>query len=184
MNAVIIAWVNVALGSLLQVFFNIPADQVIFYLAGAMFFVMIYSSLAGLLGVVMTDFIQFILAMIGSIVLAVIVLNSDQIGGISGLQAKLPAATFEFFPTFAETTEVFTISFATFLAFVGVQWWASWYPGSEPGGGGYIAQPLRPWPWIIVGLCAIVLYPELSADEKRLGYAMAMRDKLGYQLYY
>ncbi|WP_216092943.1 hypothetical protein, partial [Candidatus Marithrix sp. Canyon 246] len=56
MNAVIIAWVNVALGSLLQVFFNIPADQVIFYLAGAMFFVMVYSSLSGLLGVVMTDF--------------------------------------------------------------------------------------------------------------------------------
>ncbi len=201
MNAVIIAWVNVALGSLLQVFFNIPADQVIFYLAGAMFFVMVYSSLSGLLGVVMTDFIQFIIAMIGSIILAVIVLNSDAIGGISGLQAKLPAATFEFFPTFAETTEVFTISVATFLAFVGVQWWASWYPGSEPGGGGYVAQrmmsakneehaikatlffqiahyALRPWPWIIVGLCAIVLYPELSADEKRLGYVMAMRDFL------
>ncbi|WP_069472597.1 hypothetical protein [Candidatus Marithrix sp. Canyon 246] len=87
MNAVIIAWVNVALGSLLQVFFNIPADQVIFYLAGAMFFVMVYSSLSGLLGVVMTDFIQFILAMIGSIILAVIVVNSEAIGGISGLQA-------------------------------------------------------------------------------------------------
>jgi SSS family solute:Na+ symporter len=201
MNAVIIAWVNVALGSLLQVFFNIPADQVIFYLAGAMFFVMLYSSLSGLLGVVMTDFIQFILAMIGSIILAVIVVNSDNIGGISGLQAKLPAATFEFFPTFGETAQVLSISFATFLAFVGVQWWASWYPGSEPGGGGYVAQrmmsakneehaikatlffqiahyALRPWPWIIVGLCAIVLYPELSADEKRLGYAMAMRDFL------
>jgi SSS family solute:Na+ symporter len=201
MNAVIIAWVNVALGSLLQVFFNIPADQVIFYLAGAMFFVMVYSSLSGLLGVVMTDFIQFILAMIGSITLAIIVLNAEAIGGISGLQAKLPAATFEFFPTFGETAQVLSISFATFLAFVGVQWWASWYPGAEPGGGGYVAQrmmsakneehaikatlffqiahyALRPWPWIIVGLCAIVLYPELSADEKRLGYAMAMRDFL------
>jgi len=208
MNAVIIAWVNVALGALLHIFFGIPKDQLIFYLAGAMFVVMIYSSLSGLLGVVITDFIQFIIAMIGCIVLAIVVVNSEQIGGIVGLQEKLPAATFDFFPTIAfsseslvETGQVLGISLATFFAFIGVQWWASWYPGAEPGGGGYVAQrmmsakneehavkatlffqiahyALRPWPWIIVGLCAIVLYPDLSDADKKLGFAMAMKDFL------
>jgi Na+/proline symporter len=208
MNAVIIAWVNVALGALLTVFFGIPKDQLIFYLAGAMFVVMLYSSLSGLLGVAVTDFIQFIVAMTGCIILAIVVVNSDQIGGIAGLQEKLPAATFNFFPSIelsmqslVETTQVLSISLATFLAFIGVQWWASWYPGAEPGGGGYIAQrmmsakneehalkatlffqiahyALRPWPWILVGLCAIVLYPDLSAADKKLGYALAMRDFL------
>ncbi len=208
MNAVIIAWVNVALGALLTVFFGIPKDQLIFYLAGAMFVVMLYSSLSGLLGVAVTDFIQFIVAMTGCIILAIVVVNSDQIGGIAGLQEKLPATTFNFFPSIelsmqslVETTQVLSISLATFLAFIGVQWWASWYPGAEPGGGGYIAQrmmsakneehalkatlffqiahyALRPWPWILVGLCAIVLYPDLSAADKKLGYALAMRDFL------
>ena len=208
MNAVIIAWVNIALGSLLHIFFNIPEQQLIFYLAGAMGLVAIYTSLSGLWGVAITDFLQFILAMLGCIVLAVVVVNSEQIGGIAGLQAKLPPETFHFFPklefsstSIVETTQMLSISFATFLAFVAVQWWASWYPGAEPGGGGYVAQrmmsaksetdalkatlffqiahyALRPWPWIIVGLCTIVLYPELSADDKKLGYVMAMQEFL------
>jgi solute:Na+ symporter, SSS family len=208
MNSVIIAWVNVALGALLHIFFGIPAEQLIYYLAGAMFLVVIYSSLSGLLGVAITDFIQFIIAMTGCIVLAIIVVNSDAIGGMAGLQEKLPAATFDFFPTLAfsaesaaETGEVLTIAFASFLAFVGIQWWASWYPGAEPGGGGYVAQRmmsakneqhaikatlffqiahygLRPWPWIIVALCALVLYPDLPETDKKLGYAMAMQDFL------
>lgn len=208
MNSVIIAWVNVALGALLHIFFGIPAEQLIFYLAGAMFLVMIYSSLSGLLGVAMTDVIQFIVAMTGCIVLAIVVVGSEEIGGIAGLQQKLPAASFDFFPALefsaqsvAETGQVLTIGFASFLAFVGIQWWASWYPGAEPGGGGYVAQrmmsakneqhaikatlffqiahyALRPWPWIIVGLCALVLYPDLPEADKKLGYAMAMQDFL------
>jgi len=208
LNSVVIAWVNVALGALLHVFFGIPESQLIFYLAGAMFLVMIYSSLSGLLGVVITDFIQFFIAMTGCIVLAVLVVNSEQIGGISGLQEKLPAATFQFFPSIefstqsiVETSQVLGISLATFFAFVGVQWWASWYPGAEPGGGGYVAQrmmsakneehavkatlffqiahyALRPWPWIMVGLCALVLYPDLGVSDKKLGYALAMQEFL------
>lgn len=208
MNSVVIAWVNIALGALLHVFFGIPTEYLIYYLAGAMFFVMIYSSLAGLLGVAMTDFFQFIIAMTGSIILAIVVVNSEQIGGIAGLQEKLPAATFQFLPslsfsssTVVEAGQILTISFATFLAFVGIQWWASWYPGAEPGGGGYVAQrmmsakneeqalkatlffqiahyALRPWPWILVGLSTIILYPHLGSDEKKLGYALAMQDFL------
>lgn len=206
MNAVIIAWVNIALGSLLHIFFNIPEGQLIFYLAGAMSLVAIYTSLSGLWGVAITDFLQFIIAMTGCIVLAIVVVNSEPIGGIAGLQEKLSPETLNFFPTLqfssvVETTQVLSISFATFLAFIAVQWWASWYPGAEPGGGGYIAQrmmsvkneqdalkatlffqiahyALRPWPWIIVGLCTIVLYPELSETDKRLGYVMAMQEFL------
>ena len=100
-----------------------------------------------------------------------------------------------------EVAGAFALSASAFFAYVGVQWWASWYPGAEPGGGGYIAQRMmsakdeqhsllatlwfqvahycvRPWPWIIVGLASLVLYPELGADEKRLGYVYAMRDHL------
>ena len=206
MNAVIMAWVNVALGSLLQVFLGIPESQLIFYLAGAMLIVVIYSSLSGLLGIAATDFIQFIIAMVGCIVLAMVVVNSEAIGGISGLQAKLPPETLNFFPTISwahigETGQMLTISLATFFAFVGIQWWASWYPGAEPGGGGYVAQrmmsakdekqalkatlffqiahyALRPWPWILVGLCTLILYPHLAATDKKLGYVLAMQDFL------
>ncbi|MBW8051755.1 MAG: Na+:solute symporter [Cytophagales bacterium] len=208
MNSVVIAWVNIALATLLQVFFDIPKNQLIYFIAAAMFIVMIYSSLSGLLGVVITDFFQFIIAMSGCIVLAVVVLNLPQIGGITGLKEKLSDASLNFFPHInflqnspIENMEVLSIGIATFLAFIGIQWWASWYPGAEPGGGGYIAQRmmsaknekhavystlffqiahycLRPWPWIIVALCALVLYPDLGADDKRLGYVYAMKDFL------
>ncbi|MGB0523914.1 MAG: sodium:solute symporter family protein [Flammeovirgaceae bacterium] len=209
LNSVIIAWVNLALMALIEVFFDIPKGEQLQYVAIAMIVVALYSSLSGLLGVAITDFIQFIIAMAGCIVLAVIVVNSEKIGGISGLQEKLPADVFNFFPqlsffgaaSVAETTTVYTVGFASFFAFVGMQWWASWYPGADPGGGGYVAQrimsakneeeatkatllfqiahhALRPWPWIIVALCAIVLYPELSTDDKKLGYVLAMKEFL------
>lgn len=207
MNSVVIAWVNIALAALLKVFFHIPDSQIIFYIAIAMLIVVAYSSLSGLLGVALTDFVQFIIAMTGCIVLAVLVMQSPMIGGVEGLKQKLPAETFNMFPRISfsddivENTRFLTIGLATFLAFVGIQWWASWYPGAEPGGGGYVAQrmmsaknekhsvyatlffqithyAIRPWPWIVVGLAAIFLYPELGPEEKRLGYAMAMRDFL------
>jgi Na+/proline symporter len=142
----------------------------------------------------------------GCIALAIIVLDLPQVGGIDGLQAKLPAWAFQFTPNIGEAGEVsvggaLALTVASFLAFVGVQWWASWYPGAEPGGGGYVAQRMmsaknekhslfatlwftiahycvRPWPWIIVGLSTLVLYPELGAADKKLGYVYAMRDFL------
>lgn len=203
MNVLIIGWVNVALMSLLQVFFNIPSDQLIYYVGGAMVLVALYSSLSGLLGVVFTDVIQFTIAMAGSIILAVIVLNSDEIGGIDHLKSNLPEGSLSFFPTIGSegSGTMLALGVSSFFAFIGIQWWASWYPGNEPGGGGYIAQRMmstksekdaiyatlffqiahyciRPWPWIIVALCAVVLYPELSADDSKLGYVMAMKDFL------
>jgi solute:Na+ symporter, SSS family len=200
LNAIIIGWVNVALMSLLEVFFDIDRQTSLFITAGAMVLVMGYSAISGLLGVVYTDVLQFILAMTGSILLAVHVLNSPQIGGVENLKTALPDAAFSFFPTLGENTgTTLALGIGSFLAFIAVQWWASWYPGNEPGGGGYIAQRMmstkdekhatyaslffqiahyciRPWPWILVALASMVLYPSLT--DPKLGYVMTMRDFL------
>lgn len=211
MNSLIIGWVNVALMALLQVFFNIPESQLLYWVGLAMVIVVLYSATSGLLGVAFTDVIQFVIAMAGTITLAFIVLDAEAIGGISGLKAQLPSWTLDFFPRIGEIQSgeasagdigtTLTLGLGSFLAYTTIQWWASWYPGSEPGGGGYVVQRmssarsekdsiyatlffqiahycLRPWPWIIVALCALVLYPDLSEGDKKLGYVMAMKDFL------
>ncbi len=121
------------------------------------------------------------------------------------VKAKLPEWVFRFTPAVGEQGStaggVLTMTFAAFVAYIGVQWWASWYPGGEPGGGGYIAQRMmsdkdekhslfatlwftiahyavRPWPWIIVALVSLVLYPELDWAHKGDGFVMVMRDYL------
>ncbi len=203
-NAVIIAWVNVALMSLLEVFFGLTGNEALMWTAVAMVLVAIYSSLSGLLGVAMTDVIQFFVAMTGCIILAVLVLNSDKVGGIAGLKSNLPDGSLNFLPTIGEGDglgKTLGLSAGAFFAYMGVQWWASWYPGAEPGGGGYVAQRMmsarsekdavyatlffqiahyciRPWPWILVGLAAVILYPNLPAEDVKLGYVYAMRDFL------
>lgn len=204
MNVLVIGWVNLALVSIFQAFFGLDESTAIWYTGAAMVITAIYSSIGGYMSVAVTDMFQFVIAMGGSIILAVLVLNSERIGGVSGLQEKLGAdhPAWNFLPTTAAggaTTLGITLS--SFVAFFCFQWWASWYPGAEPGGGGYVAQRimsarserdsviatlffqvahycLRPWPWIIVALCALVLYPGLGADEAKLGYVMAMRDFL------
>lgn len=205
LNTLFIGWVNIALVSILTILFDIPEDQVMWFVAAAMIIAATYSTLSGLIGVVLTDVLQFILAMIGSVALAVIVVSSEQVGGISGLTSELPEGSLHFFPNIDFTKEAgevattLTVSIGTLLAYIGVQWWASMYPGAEPGGGGFIAQRMmstrtekeslwatllfqilhytvRPWPWILVGLSAILLYPELSEENARLGYVMAIND--------
>lgn len=207
LNAIIIGWVNVALAAILQGFFDIPDSEIFWYVAGAMSIVALYSTLSGLKGVAITDFVQFFIAMAGCIVLAVVVLNTEKVGGISGLKAQLPAWRFDFFPSISSDTSIvdnigtYSVTIGAFLTFGLVQWWASWYPGAEPGGGGYIAQRMmsakdeknavyatllfqiahyciRPWPWIIVGLCALVLYPHLSIEDSSQGFVLAMKDYL------
>lgn len=204
MNCLIIGWVNVALMSILQVFFDLSPNDALIYTGIAMLVAAGYSTLSGLWGVAVTDVVQFCIAMVGTVSLAFFVLDSPDVGGIVGLKEQLPAWSLEFFPRIGEgtgTASALTISVGAFLAYASMQWWASWYPGAEPGGGGYIAQRmmsakdekhsifatlffqiahycLRPWPWIIVGLCTLILYPELSPADKKLGYVMAMRDFL------
>lgn len=201
-NTIIIGWVNAAMIKILMVFLNIDYQTAFIYIAVLMVLIAIYSTLSGLLGVAITDALQFILAMGGCIILAVIMLNSDQVGGIEGLKNKLPEWQFSFFPTIGEGSSgigTFGLTIGAFFSFVAIQWWASWYPGNEPGGGGYISQrmmstksekdavfatlffqiahyALRPWPWIIIGLCAVVVYPNLSMNEAGNGFVMAMRD--------
>lgn len=205
MNTIIIGWVNAALITILEIFFDIDYWTAFGVVILAMMLVAVYSALSGLLGIAITDFFQFIIAMAGCIILAYIVLNSPEVGGVDGLKAKLPSWRLDLFPKISGASDLaigtFSLSAGAFFSYLAVQWWASWYPGSEPGGGGYISQRmmsakdeknavfsslffqiahycLRPWPWIIVGLCALVLYPELEIEESRKGFVYIMRDFL------
>jgi solute:Na+ symporter, SSS family len=204
MNVLIIGWVNLALMAILKVFFDLPDATVFWLTALAMLIAAAYSAISGLLGVAVTDAVQFIIAMTGTVILAVIVVNSEKIGGISGLKAQLPDGTLNFLPSIGTQDingNTLAIGFGSFFAYIGIQWWASWYPGAEPGGGGYVAQRmmstrsekdavyatlffqiahycLRPWPWILVGLSCIVLYPHLTGADIKNGYVMAMKDYL------
>ncbi len=203
-NCLIIGWVNLALAKVLFITLGWDRLTAVFVGLGA---TGVYASLSGLRGVVITDVIQFGLAMVGSVALAWFALSVAEVGGLDGLVATLPAHTFELLPTIGEDaaasltvgTDTLALPLAAFVAYLGVQWWASWYPGQEPGGGGYIAQRMmsarderhalfaslwftvahyciRPWPWILVALASVVLYPGLADAES--GYALVIRDHL------
>jgi Na+/proline symporter len=206
-NCVIMGWVNLAMAAILEGLLGVPHDQVLWWVGGVLALTAVYSALSGLWGVAVTDAFQFVLAMAGTTVLAVIVVSLPQVGGIAGLKTQLPEWAFRMTPGIGTTHGAASVggalmmSAASFFAFVGIQWWASWYPGAEPGGGGFIAQRMmsarnerhavfatlwftiahycvRPWPWIVTGLATLVLYPDLAPEAKRLGYVYAMRDYL------
>jgi Na+/proline symporter len=200
-NCVIMGWVNLAMAKILSITLGWDELTAVFVSLAITGF---YSALSGLWGVIVTDFFQFVFAMAGTVALAWFVLQLPAIGGLSGLVDKVPPGTLEFVPTFsardpATAVTLVALPLASFLTYVCVQWWASWYPGQEPGGGGYVAQRMmsakderhsfyatlwftvahycvRPWPWIIVGLASVVLYPDLV--DKEAGYVMVMRDHL------
>lgn len=145
----------------------------------------IYSSIGGLRGVLFTDFFQFTLAMIGTVWAATVLLDLPQVGGLDGLLANQEVASLtSFFPDFSNTEALIPL----LILPLAVQWWSVWYPGAEPGGGGYIAQrmlaakdeqnamgatllfniahyALRPWPWIIVALCSVIVFPTLESIQ-------------------
>ena len=204
MNVLVIGWVNLAMITILQGFFGIDYFSAALYTGLLTLLVAVYASLSGLMGVVVTDAIQFVVAMTGSIVLAVFVINSEQVGGIAELKASLPEGSLNFLPVLnAESgTDVLAMTGASFLAFFGFVWWASWYPGAEPGGGGYIAQrmmstknekhavgatlffqvahyTLRPWPWILVGLAAITVYSIPKNASADLGKQIVWMQETG-----
>jgi SSS family solute:Na+ symporter len=198
-NCVVMGWVNLAMAKILAI--TLGWDQLTAVLI-SLAVTGVYSALSGLWGVVVTDFFQFVFAMSGTIALAWFTLQLPAIGGLSGLIEKVPAGTLQFVPSFGDEGSAVTLvalPLASFLTYVCVQWWASWYPGQEPGGGGYVAQRMmsakderhsllatlwftvahycvRPWPWIIVGLASVVLYPTIT--DKEAGYVMVMRDHL------
>jgi len=143
----------------------------------------VYTSIGGLKGVVLTDFFQFVLAMAGMVVAAGYIVNLPEIGGLSQLLAHPSVeGKLSFLPDFSDATQLVPL----FLMPLAVQWWSVWYPGAEPGGGGYIAQrmlsakdekhavtatllfniahyALRPWPWILIALASLVVFPDLAS---------------------
>ena len=195
-NLIVMGWVNLAMVEIASVALDIPrlaALLVCFLLAAG------YSVLSGLWGVVVTDLFQFGLALGGAVVLAVFAVGA--VGGISGLEAGLADVygSAEAATALLPAQGVAWMPAITFAVYLAMNWWASWYPGAEPGGGGYVAQrifsarterdgllatlwfnvahyALRPWPWILVALSTTVLYPGL--ENPRQGYVMAIIDLL------
>ncbi|MBN8705121.1 MAG: Na+:solute symporter [Bacteroidetes bacterium] len=201
MNSIIMGWVNLAMVKIVSVV--LPDWNAQIFILGAMMFVALYSTLSGQWGVAITDTFQFAFAMIGCVVLAWFALDHPGINGMAGLQKSLLSSTFELFPRIGDTSifGVLSLGVSAFLTYVGVIWWASWYPGNEPGGGGYVAQRmmsaknethalvatlwfniahycLRPWPWIIVALVSLVLFPGLPPDQQGQGFVMVMKEVL------
>ena len=162
----------------------------------------IYSVLGGLRAVIITDFVQFILAMIGSVFAMLYILNLPQIGGIKNLVLHENVRdSLSLFPDFSDPNSWIPVMFVP----LAVQWWASYYPGAEPGGGGYIAQrmfsaknenhaigatllfnichyALRPWPWIIIALSSLIIFPELKDIQS--AFPKLPESKLGHDVAY
>jgi len=195
-NLIIMGWVNLAMVEIAAVTLEIPrlyALLVCFVLAAS------YSVLAGLWGVVVTDLFQFGLALGGAVVLAIFAVGA--VGGIAGLEAGLADVygSSEAALAILPAQGAMWMPAITFAVYLGMNWWASWYPGAEPGGGGYVAQRIfaarterdgllatlwfniahyavRPWPWILVALASTILYTDI--DNPRQGYVLAIVDLL------
>lgn len=163
----------------------------------------LFSSLGGFRGVILTDCILFVTAMVGAVAAAYYALGHEQVGGLDGLLAN-PAVQekMALVPSWRDDKDLFI---SVLLIPLAVQWWAAWYPGAEPGGGGYVAQrmlaarnerhamgatlffniahyALRPWPWILVALCSLVVYPDL--ESLRQAFPNMAEDKVGHDLGY
>ncbi len=192
MNAIVMGWVNKAMEKIFRVIF--PEYNAFLLVAILVVIIGIYAAASGLVGTSRTDSFQFVFAMIGCIILAVIVINLPQVGGMSQLTSKLAPQITDFFPQIGKVTAggitggALALTMGAFVAHMGLQWWSSWYPGSEPGGGGFIAQrmmsaknekqsllatlwftianfTIRPWPWILVALAALIILPREQSPE-------------------
>jgi len=161
-----------------------------------------YSSLGGLRSVLITDFFQFLFAMVGSVAAAVYLLGHPSVGGLGELLNQ-PAVSdkLSFLPDFSDSSTLIPLLVLPLT----IQWWSVWYPGAEPGGGGYIAQrmlsarneknaltatlvfniahyALRPWPWILIALASIIVFPDLISLQKAFPHIPA--DKINDDLAY
>ena len=162
----------------------------------------VFSALGGFKGVVYTDFILFFTAMAGALGAAYYLVGLPEVGGLEALlQHENVVGKLNILPDFSNTEALITL----LIIPLAVQWWSSWYPGAEPGGGGYIAQrmlaaknenhaigatfffnimhyALRPWPWIIVALASLVVFPDIASIHK--AFPLVAEDKLGHDLAY
>lgn len=204
-NCMIMATVNLAACKIAGILFGLERWETLLFVGLLNVF---FATQSGLWGVLVIDMIQFFIKMSAVIAAAYFAVNLPQVGGLSGLVDKLSNIKgpnginyLNMFPDFSNNWD---IAVAVFILPIAVQWWATWYPGAEPGGGSYIAQRmlasksekdslgavlffnvahyvLRPWPWILVGLASIIIYPNLSdiqtafpnLDPKLLGHDIA-----------
>ena len=185
-NCLIMATVNLAACKIAAVLFGLDRWQTLLVVG---LLNVAFAAHSGLWGVLVIDMIQFFIKMTAVIAAAYFAVTLPQVGGLSGMVEKVSALKgpggidyLNILPDFSNNWE---IAVAVFIMPIAVQWWAVWYPGAEPGGGSYIAQRmlasksekdslgavlffnlahyvLRPWPWILVGLCSLIIYPQLS----------------------
>src|SRR2546425_1505258 len=204
-NCIILGWVNLAMAKILQLVFTVSKGEALWIVVGLIVLTSAISTLSGLWGVLVTDLFQFVIKMGMVIVLAVVAVNA--VGGIEAMKAKLAVidqvratsgsggSVLSFVPDVGSAW----MPMLTFFVYIAVNWWATWYPGAEPGGGGYVAQRMlsakderhsllatlwfniahyavRPWPWILVALASLILFPGLADPET--GYVRVMIDYL------
>jgi Na+/proline symporter len=205
-NCIILGWVNLAMVKILTLVLGVTKTEALLIVLALIAITSFISTLAGLWGVLVTDVVQFFIKMGMVIVLAVAAVQA--VGGMDAMIAKLAAidaariasggaqgSILSFVPDIGSAW----MPVITFTVYISMQWWAAWYPGAEPGGGGYVAQRMfcakderhsllatlwfniahyavRPWPWILVGLASLILYPDL--EDKEAGYVMVMIDHL------
>ena len=198
-NVMAMAGVTLAAIKIGAIMLDISALETVLYAGGV---TLIFSSVGGFRGVVYTDFILFFTAMIGAVGAAYYLVNLPEVGGMSGiLSNELVSSKVSIFPDLSDEYTLWTL----LVIPLAVQWWSSWYPGAEPWGGGYIAQrmlaaksenhalgatlffnimhyALRPWPWILVALASLIIFPDL--DSIRETFPNVVEDKIGHDLAY
>lgn len=205
-NCIILGWVNLAMVKILMLVLGIGKAEALLIVLGMIALTSFISTLAGLWGVLVTDLVQFVIKM--GMVIALAVAAVQAVGGMDAMRTKLEAIDAARQAADGSTGSILSfvpdvgsiwMPVITFVVYISVQWWAAWYPGAEPGGGGYVAQrmlsakderhsllatlwfniahyAIRPWPWILVGLASVILYPNLA--DKESGYVMVMIDYL------
>ncbi len=198
-NVMIMASVNLAAMKISGVLLGFDREATLLVCSAV---TVLYAASSGLRGVVLTDVIQFGIAMVGAVTAAWYALAHPAVGGLAGLLAHPEVARrTAMLPDFGDWRNAVMV----FVIPVTVQWWSTWYPGAEPGGGGYVAQRmlaarnekesllsvllfnvlhygLRPWPWILVGLASLVVYPDLAAIQARFPHLdpRSLGNDLGY----
>jgi len=196
-NCIILGWVNLAMVKILELIFGIGKFEALVIVLGMIALTSAISTLSGLWGVLVTDVFQFVVKMSMVIILAVFAVQA--VGGIEAMKTKLVEGGRGDVLNFIPDTDSAWMPMITFLVYISLNWWATWYPGAEPGGGGYVAQrmfsakderhsllatlwfniahyAIRPWPWILVAMASLILYPGLADPET--GYIRVMIDHL------
>ncbi|HUL01601.1 MAG TPA: sodium:solute symporter family protein [Gemmatimonadales bacterium] len=196
-NCIILGWVNLAMVKILELIFGVTKPEALVLVVALIVVTSLISTLSGLWGVLWTDLVQFVIKMGMVIVLAVVAVRA--VGGMSAMRTQLTASGRGSVLNFLPDLHSAWMPLITFLVYISLNWWATWYPGAEPGGGGYVAQrmlsakdeknsllatlwfniahyAIRPWPWILVALASLILYPGLADPET--GYIRVMIDHL------